>query len=96
MSRGLGKVQRKLLVHLREHQRTAAPQAAAMRLPTAQLASLVYYDRPHRKFLLDPEELSAVRRALGGLADAELVHRLGAMNYGARDCYWRTGLWALR
>jgi hypothetical protein len=35
----------------------------------------------------------AVRRALAGLARSEMVTRLGAMNYGSRDCYW---VWAYR
>jgi hypothetical protein len=95
MSRGLGKVQRELLVILRAHQHAASPHAAANGLDTIELTSRIYFGSPRFGMLTAPKELVAVRRALASLARRELVIRLGPPLWGRRYCRWRAGLWAL-
>jgi hypothetical protein len=89
MSRGLGKVQRQLLVILREHQQQADPHAAADGLDTIELTSRVYYGSPNCGWLTGPTQQVAVRRALAGLARQGLVFRLGPSLWGGPRCRWR-------
>jgi hypothetical protein len=84
MSRGLGKVQRDLLVILREHDETASPQQAAEGLDTIALAGRVHFGQASFGWMA---EQTAVRRALAGLARRGLVFRLGAL--GGDRCHWR-------
>jgi hypothetical protein len=87
MSRGLGRVQRALLVALNQHGV----------LTTPELAVAVYDpDRPgvgagwHRAWMVEEAQMSAVRRALADLARKGFVHQC-AVPSGQHSARWRRG-----
>jgi hypothetical protein len=78
MSRGHGKIQRKLLAILRKHKSSAPRREAAAGVDTIRLASLVYYGSHYRRFRrAEPKQQVAVRRALTALEREGLVIRVG-------------------
>jgi hypothetical protein len=87
MSRGLGKLQRRLLKMLHEHEHAAGSLAAlAAGLDTVTLAARAYWGTPG--WTPEVRELVATRRALSGLMRQRLVVRLGASR-NTRRCHWR-------
>ena len=87
MSRGLGRVQRALLVALNDHDSLTAAELA-----------VVVYDRERRgvgsgwwkTWMLSDAKLSAVRRALADLARRGLARQCGAPS-GQTSARWRRG-----
>jgi hypothetical protein len=93
VSRGLGRIQTKLLAILRAHAVTS-PRSRALGLDTIELAQRVYHHFPVPKFhkLTEAKHEVAVRRALASLARKRLVRRLGMLAsgpYRIRRCHWR-------
>ncbi len=89
MSRGLGRIQARLLAILR-----ASPHARRYGLDTIELAERAYYGLQVPKFhkRTEPKHEIAVRRALAGLAKKGLVVRLEMRPSGPfsiRRSHWR-------
>jgi len=87
MSRGLGKLQRKLLELLNAH----VPTIRRVGMSTHELAAHVFLGGslwPHRHRDLTRAQINAVRRALNGLVDVGLVVRLGAIDDFTRTHFW--------
>src|SRR5207248_177505 len=78
MSRGIGRLQRALLLELRDNE-TRGERATAQGLDIRTLAALVHYGSPRATTLLEDHELTAVRRALNGLAARRAVINLGRL-----------------
>jgi hypothetical protein len=79
MSRGLGHLQRQLLVLLDAH----VPTIHRVGMSTHELAAHVYLGGsrwPHLHRDLTRAQINATRRALNGLVDVGLVARLGALD----------------
>jgi uncharacterized ferredoxin-like protein len=100
MSRGLGKIQARLLKILRAHA-TTSPRARVRGLDTIELADRVYhgFPAPRNQKLAEPKHEVAVRRALASLAKTGLVVRVGmraSRSHGIRRNHWRAGRWPKR
>jgi hypothetical protein len=81
MGRGYGKLQRRLLTILWDHERTASRTSRRRGLDTLELARRVHGREPKRS------ELVSIRRALAALMRDNAVSHLG-VRYGRRH-HWR-------